>query len=82
MMRVSHKQTFCLLLLQSSLPCFQFLSFFSKSCIAALSVTLWSLNLLVCLAFVLYCIETVCVTQIMRADLCGISQLFQAVSDH
>lgn len=36
-----------------------------------------SICLAACLAFVLYCIETVCVTQIMRVDLCGISQLLQ-----
>lgn len=30
-----------------------------------------------CLEFVRYCTETVCVTQIMRVDLCGISQLLQ-----
>lgn len=54
----------------------------SESCIALVSYV-WhreeskSIYPAACLVFILHCIESVCVTQIMRVDLCGISQLLQ-----
>lgn len=55
-------------------PCFvcDIFCAYLRACVESKSICLAA-----CLAFVLYCIETVCVTQIMRVDLCGISQLLQ-----